>query len=75
MAKFKVGDRVIIRHDLSTDMGDDYFDVMDDMVELAGKEATITDVDDFIYDFPVYDLDIDEGVFGWTEDMFEEVAE
>lgn len=69
--KFKIGDKVKIREDLVVDLayGCDVF--ISDMSEYCGKEATITDN---CFKDGVYSLDIDDGVWYWTEEMLEDVT-
>ena len=66
--KYKVGDKVKIKEDLVVDVtyGDDSF--TEEMEQYKGKTATITDT----Y-FGKYEIDIDDGSWCWTEEMFEDL--
>lgn len=69
MAKYKVGDIVTVRHDLTIDViYDDYFAV-DDMETLRGKMVKIIEVMDDAID-GVYH--IENSRWMWTNSMFEE---
>lgn len=65
--KYKVGDKVKIREDLIVDnvYGSDSF--AEEMAQYKGKTATITDV----YR-DKYEIDIDNGSWYWTDEMFED---
>jgi hypothetical protein len=63
--KYKVGDVVFIRNDLS-EFGFKAY-VNTSMYEYRGKAATISHINEFGFIF----LDIDKGLWWWTEDMFE----
>lgn len=67
MAKYKVGDIVTVRHDLTIDfVYDDYFAV-DDMETLRGKMVKIIEVvDDTINDI----YHIENSRWMWTNSMF-----
>ena len=65
--KYKVGDKVRIRHDLS----DDEINVNPMMVSFAGSSATITKV---YKDGVAYAVDIDKGDWAWHGSMFEGLA-
>ena len=70
--KFKVGDRVRIRKDLKK--GDSFeIYVTDEMEELAGEIATIIKVNKSLISVR-YEIDKDDGIFSWSEDMFEDLA-
>ena len=70
--KFKVGDRVRIRKDLKK--GDSFeIYVTDEMEELAGEIATIIKVNKSLISVR-YVIDKDDGIFSWSEDMFEDLA-
>ena len=70
--KFKVGDRVRIRKDLKK--GDSFeIYVTDEMEELAGEIVTITQVNKSLISVR-YVIDKDDGIFSWSEDMFEDLA-
>jgi hypothetical protein len=62
--KYKVGDRVCIREDLSA--GQEYGGLLfgRSMAKYRGKTAKITEVDGY-----TYNLDIDESGFWWSEAM------
>lgn len=66
--KYKVGDKVRIRHDLSED--EIYVNPM--MISLAGSLATITKV---YNDGVAYAVDIDKGDWAWHDSMLEDVDE
>lgn len=66
MMKYKVGDRVRIRRDLSEDIEF----VNEKMLSYAGELATITRT---YYPKEAYDVDIDEGDWVWHDSMFEDV--
>ena len=67
---FKVGDEVIIRHDLDVRHGSEYLWVTPEMMILAGQKAVITNVSERD-EYTVYDLDIDGGACGWEAQMLE----
>lgn len=77
MLSLKIGDVVEIREDLE-EVFDGYFSVIDEMMQYAGMKAEIKGfkLGDY-WDVnnagrPVgYTLDIDNGVYGWEESMFE----
>lgn len=64
--KFKVGDKVTIRGDLSRDE----WNVVSDMEEYRGNVATITGVKG--YDNDCYTIDLDKGMWYWDDRMFED---
>lgn len=66
--KFKVGDKVTIREDLSKYE----YNVVDSMEQYRGKIATITDTDD---EDGVYRIDLDDGWWIWESRMFEDGKE
>lgn len=68
--KYKIGEKVKIREDLIVNKwyGRDAF--ASDMAEYKGKIAKIVRVNEIN---KCYDLDIDEGFYFWTDEMFEEV--
>lgn len=68
MAKYKVGDVVRIRSDLSTRQNYDPVGINDAMCLYKGCEAIITSVESHFYK-----LDIDMQVWYWIDSMFEEV--
>lgn len=63
--KFKVGDKVTIREDLSKYE----YNVVESMEQYRGKVATITDADG---EDGVYRIDLDDGWWIWNDHMFEE---
>lgn len=67
--KYKVGDKVKIREDLIVDVeyGSDSF--AEEMEQYKGKTATITDT----Y-FGKYEIDLDDGDWCWTDEMFEDIV-
>lgn len=67
MAKYKVGDVVRIRPDLSTGQNYDPVGINNAMCEYKGREATITFVGSHFYN-----LDIDMETWRWIDSMFEE---
>lgn len=62
MERIKIGDKVII----SNSMESKNLDVVPEMVKYKGKTAKIIDCRD-----EKYFLDIDNGFWGWTAEMFE----
>lgn len=66
--KYKVGDKVRIRHDLSADE----ISVNPMMISFAGSLATITKV---YNDGVAYAVDIDKGDWAWHGSMFEDADE
>lgn len=68
---FRVGQKVRIRVDLDTHADyrnyfNDFTDcVNSDMLEFRGRIATITNVGN------KYDIDLDDGMWNWTDEMFE----
>lgn len=67
--KYKVGDKVRIREDLVEEVMYGYEDVVPEMLKCRGQVAEIVD----IYSGR-YKLDIDSGVWDWTDEMFESVT-
>lgn len=67
MMKHKLGDKVIIRNDLTIKeiYGTETFE--NPMYQYCGKTATITRVGEY-----TYSLDIDKGAWYWTDEMFVE---
>ena len=67
--KYKVGDEVIIRSDLVAE--EFYEDVFcrDKMAKMGGKRAMIIKVEYNLVEY--YRVDIDNGLFCWTGEMFE----
>lgn len=66
---FELGQVVTIRSDLSADEGN----VVSEMVEYAGQSSRITQLVGLHRDLVM--LDIDNGLWHWTADMFEPVEE
>ena len=68
--KYKVGDMVKVREDLKVDevYGADSFEP--EMAEHRGKLANITKVRD-----NTYRIDLDNGDWNWTDEMFEDVSD
>lgn len=66
--KYKVGDKVRIRRNLSADE----LNVNDMMIPFAGSTATITSV---YNDGVAYAVDIDKGDWVWDDSMLEDVDE
>lgn len=77
--KYKVGDKVKIREDLEIDRRYNKCLFIEDMEKYKGKIATITRVTTTRHDnfgkISDYDIDIDDGDWCWTDDMFEEVGD
>ena len=74
-AKYKVGDKVIIRKHLRSKRYYGTNNCVRQMINLGGKEATITGV--VLrkgFEAPAYEyyIDLDGGRWNWTEQMFEE---
>jgi hypothetical protein len=69
--KYKVGDKVRIREDLT--IKEQYNDLtfVPDMVQYMGKVATITRIkfDD------VYGIDLDDCKWSWSDEMFEDIED
>lgn len=63
--RYKVGDKVRIRYNLG--IGETYGGevFVDDMNVFSGKQATITEIEN-----GEYYIDLDEGEFIWTDEMF-----
>lgn len=68
--KYKVGDKIRVRKKLipKTKYGDVYFAI--NMREYEGEEAIVKEVGAI-----AYHLDIDGGMYWWTDEMFEPVEE
>ncbi|MBK5242145.1 hypothetical protein [Clostridium sp.] len=73
--RYKIGDKVKIREDLVkgdleplVNTEDKELHVNDDMIELVGKTAIITEFTENDYD---YKLDIDKGDSFWSDEMLE----
>lgn len=69
---YKVGDKVKIREDLEVDKKYNELFFIKDMEQYKGKIATITRISPVQHS---YNIDIDDGDWCWTDDMFEEVKE
>ena len=69
--KYNVGDKVKIREDL--EIGDTYNDCtfIKNMEKYKGSIATIT----YSYEDDSYDIDLDDGNWFWTDEMFEDIKE
>jgi hypothetical protein len=67
--KYKVGDKVRIREDLEVGKGYNNCTFIRDMKKYKGEIATIT----YCYDDGSYDIDLDEGAWFWTDDMFKDI--
>ena len=67
--KYKVGDKVRIREDLVEEVMYGCEDIVPEMLKCRGQVAEIVD----IYNGR-YELDIDSGVWDWTDEMFESVT-
>ena len=72
--KYNVGDKVVIRKDLQEiyDKEDWEYDVVEDMIEFAGKDAVIMSVDSVVRDITNdhYTLDVDDEEWTWYENLF-----
>ena len=70
--KYKIGDRVRIRKDLE-DMNiyNGFFYSSENMGKYLGKNAIITYIDENTYRDEYYKLDIDNGEWGWPDEMLE----
>ena len=66
---YKIGDKVKIREDLSTEL-DCYCGVVDTMLKYKGKTARIVSSEMF-YGVMICTLDIDGGAYNWNENMFD----
>lgn len=68
--KYKVGDKIRVRKKLipKTKYGDVYFAI--NMREYEGEEAIVKEVGAI-----AYHLDIDGGMYWWSDEMFEPVEE
>lgn len=66
--RFKVGDKVRIRKDLVTNRQYGNNTVMKEMLEFLDEETKIAKVGSFDYS-----LEIDDGYWGWTDEMLESV--
>ena len=70
--KFKVGDKVRVREDLSRERRYGDFWVLKEMEEFLGKEARIISTDNLDEQ---YMLDIDNERWGWTDEMLEPITD
>lgn len=72
MSKFKVGDKVRIRKDLNITV---YYGVriVQDMLPYKGEVATVTYVNSSPVLPDIYELDIDNGHWSWSEDTLEKL--
>ena len=72
--KYKVGDKVVIRKDLQEiyDKEDWEYDVVEDMLEFAGKDAVIMSVESVGWNTSDdhYTLDVDDEEWTWYENLF-----
>lgn len=67
--KYKIGDRIRIKEGK---LDDEYYK----MKELKGKIATIKDINKEKYaDDYIYEIDLDNGIYLWKDDDFEEVTD
>lgn len=71
-AKYKVGDKVKIRTDLTEETQYGTNNCTGPMIKLKGQEAKITHVYKIGHDVYEYCIDIDDGHWFWTVQMFEE---
>lgn len=69
--KIRVGQKIRIKADLTTDTWVYGARVMSYMEKYRGKIATVTEIKKKDLEFTVYGLDIDNGKAGWTAGMFE----
>lgn len=67
--KYKVGDKVRIREDLSEDMLHGELYAIDQMLDYRGKVVTIKDVCKYCYL-----IKEDHGEWAWTDEMFEDTS-
>lgn len=71
--EMKVGDRVIIKSNLSVD--DTYpCGVAEEMAAMAGSVCTVKKIIDTSSDYQVVELEEDEYCFGWSTPMFDGLA-
>lgn len=68
--KYKVGDKIKIRKDLDIDKIYGNWDCSEDMIQYGGMIATIIKCKD-----DSYKIDVDDKLYSWSDEMFEEVAE
>lgn len=66
--KYNVGDKVKIREDLKVGRRYNKCLFVENMKKYKGKIATITEITD-----NDYDIDIDDGDWCWTDEMFEDI--
>jgi len=72
--KYKVGDKVRVKEDLSHKEQYGEFGVMEDMENYKNKVATITQVDRARYRLDI-DKDAPGGRWAWTDEMLEDIIE
>lgn len=72
--KHKVGDKVKIRKNLKANVNYGTTVAVEEMVELAGKTATIECVNEDCYGDIFYHLEEDKNGWYWTDDMFEDAV-
>lgn len=77
--KLKVGDKVLIRRDLATQIYVSGYrpSIIDRMLKYRGQIAVITKICDesmpFGYDSYVYCIDLDKGFWSWSNYMFDQI--
>lgn len=69
--KLPIGTKVRIRSDLEINKKYGTHWANEEMVDYAGKEATIADYEHEDDCYPAYLLDIDDRFWSWTDEMFE----
>lgn len=71
----QVGDRVVIKEDLVTDedYGVDIF--LSDMLIYRGQTTTIKNIINKGEQYEWFSLEIDDGIWSWTKEMFDKVTE
>ncbi len=70
--KLPIGTKVCIRSDLETDKKYGTYCANEDMIEYAGKDATIVAYEHADDCEPAYLLDIDDEFWSWSDEMFEQ---
>lgn len=70
MKMYQVGDTVVIKSDLDVISWYGTNDCVEEMVELGGRQAIITEVVEG-YQKIEYRIDLDEGDWLWTPEMFQ----
>lgn len=73
--KLPIGTKVRIRSDLEINKKYGTHWANEEMVDYAGKEATIADYEHEDDCYPAYLLDIDDRFWSWTDEMFEKTIE